>query len=165
MDAAIQLDGDDAIESTELTGMTVRAVTVRVPVRMLKCGDRHMEANMYDALKAPPPPASSYIVAEFDHIPKVALDGTEVTTTGRMIVAGVERTVEMTLRTDELPDGTRRATGRVPILMTDFGITPPRPWLGILRTGNRVVVQFEIFISPDAVREAQGGGSSSFGDH
>src|SRR3954471_6635198 len=30
----------------------VNGAVVRVPVRTLKCGDRHMEAHMYDALKA-----------------------------------------------------------------------------------------------------------------
>ena len=32
--------------------------------------------------------------------------------------------------------------------MTDFGIKPPRPWGGILKTRDKVLIQFEIFISP-----------------
>lgn len=68
--------------------------------------------------------------------------------TGRMTVAGVERPVRMLVRMDELPNGTRKATGSVPILMTDFGITPPRPWMGILRAANEVLVRFEIYVSP-----------------
>jgi polyisoprenoid-binding protein YceI len=142
---------------------SVRAVTVKVPVRTLKCGDRHMEAHMYDALKAPQPPAASYIYAEFDKLPIPKSDQDEIKTTGKMTVAGVERVVEMTVRTDKLPDGTRRAFGKVPILMTDFGITPPRPWMGLLRAGNRVLIQFEIFISPEALRAAQASASPMAG--
>ena len=127
----------------------VRAVSVKVPVRALKCGDRHMEANMYRALKSPPPPAQSFIIAEFSEMPLPVSAG-PAEAAGRMTVAGVERSVRMTVIMDQLPDGTRRATGTVPILMTDFGVTPPRPWMGILRAANAVRVRFEIFVTPPA---------------
>ena len=165
MEATIEVETERLTGSSELSVRAVRGVSVRVPVRMLKCGDRHMEANMYDALKAPKPPATDYIVAEFNRIPKAVSDFEAISATGRMIIAGVERPVEMTVRTDRLPDGTRRAAGNVPILMTDFGIKPPRPWMGILRTGDRVLVQFEIFVSREALRGAQPTSTSEPGDH
>jgi polyisoprenoid-binding protein YceI len=148
------IDAALGVETTEggssPTAHSVRAVSVKVPVRTLKCGDRHMEANMYRALKAPPPPATSFIIAEFSDVPaEVNERGTAVT--GRMTVAGVERAVRMTVRMDELPDGTRKAIGSVPIRMTDFDITPPRPWMGILRAANEVLVRFEIYVSPPTV--------------
>jgi hypothetical protein len=39
--------------------------------------------------------------------------------------------------------------------MTDFGIVPPRPWFGMLRTADEVRIQFEIFVSPQALALAQ----------
>jgi hypothetical protein len=72
-----------------------------------------------------------------------------------MSVAGAERPVRMTVKTESLPDGSRRARGTVPIRMTDFGIVPPRPWFGVLRTADRVLIQFEIFVSPQALASAQ----------
>lgn len=155
MDATIEVETERLKGASELSVKSVRGVSVKVPVRMLKCGDRHMEANMYEALKAPKPPETGYIIAEFSRIPRSASDFGQISATGRMTVAGVERSVVMTVKTDRLPDGTRRATGSVPILMTDFGVKPPRPWMGILRTGNRVVVQFEIFVPAEALRLAQ----------
>ena len=144
MEASI--DVDDATGATD--GRLVRGVAVKVPVRMLKCGDRHMEAEMYKALKAPNLPEVGHITASFDRIPQTAIPGELVATTGQLTVAGVERTVKMTVRSERLPDGSYRARGTVPILMTDFGIKPPRPWGGILRTANKVLIQFEIFIAP-----------------
>jgi hypothetical protein len=141
---------DDAAVSRSLRG-----VDVIVPVRMLKCGDRHMEANMYTALKAPKLPEMSYIIADFEITPVLSDDGLSVQATGKMSVAGVERPVNMTVKTERLADGTRRARGTVPIRMTDFGITPPRPWFGVLRTANEVRVQFEIYVSPQALASAQ----------
>jgi polyisoprenoid-binding protein YceI len=150
VDAQIVDSRDDAIVAKSLRG-----VDVIIPVRMLKCGDRHMEANMYDALKAPKPPAMSYIVADFELTPSLASDGLSVEAVGKMSVAGAERPVRMTVKTESLPDGTRRARGTVPIRMTDFGIVPPRPWFGVLRTADKVLIQFEIFVSPQALTLAQ----------
>lgn len=140
------IDVDDA--KVEISGRGVRAVVVKVPVRSLKCGDRHMEAEMYGALKAPRPPELSYITARVDRIPQSAAPGELVETTGLLTIAGVERVIKMTVRSERLPDGSYRARGTVPILMTDFGIKPPRPWGGLLRTANKVLIQFEIFIAP-----------------
>jgi polyisoprenoid-binding protein YceI len=156
MEALIAVDAetvdsrDDASVAKSLHG-----VDVIIPVRMLKCGDRHMEANMYDALKAPKAPATSYIVADFELTPTLAADGLSVEAVGRMSVAGAERPVRMSVKTELLPDGTHRARGTVPIRMTEFGITPPRPWFGVLRTADKVLVQFELFVSPQALASAQ----------
>lgn len=144
MEATIELD-DANVESYR---REVRAVSVSVPVRLLKCGDRHMEAQMYTALKAPSLPELTYITARFDRIPQKTAMGEPVETAGQVTVAGVERTVTMTVRSERLPDGSYRARGTVPILMTDFGIKPPRPWGGILKTADKVLIQFEIYIAP-----------------
>lgn len=154
MEATIEVESRKVAGGPDLSTASVRNVTVKVPVRMLKCGDRHMEANMYDALKAPKTPAT-YITAEFNRIPRPTSELQEIEAPGRMTVAGVERPVVMTVRTDRLADGTTRAAGRVPILMTDFGITPPHPWMGILRTANKVVIQFEIFVAAQPLQSAR----------
>ena len=147
--ASVDSHDDDAIAGS------LRGVDVIVPVRMLKCGDRHMEANMYDALKAPKLPAIGYIIADFEILPSVVGGDLTVEAVGKMSVAGVERPVRMTVKTERLADGTRRARGTVPIRMTDFGIVPPRPWFGVLRTADKVLIQFEIFVSPQALASAQ----------
>lgn len=143
MDASIEAD-------MSTPNPVVRRVVVNVPVRTLKCGDRHMEAHLYTALKAPPSPETSFITARFDRLPPVSTTGELVETAGRLSIAGVERTVTMSVRSERLSDGSYRARGTVPMLMTDFGIKPPRPWRGILRTADKVLVQFEIFVRPES---------------
>ena len=140
----------DVAETPSVAGSypAVRGALVKVPVRMLKCGDRHMEAHMYTALKAPNEGAPTYIVADLDGLP--ITDGIIRTleVSGRLSIAGVERPIRINVLGDKLPDGTLRARGTLPILMTDFGIKPPRPWGGILKTANKVLIQFEIFVDP-----------------
>lgn len=142
LDATIEVAGSKA---TTPGAEFVKGVAVKVPVRMLKCGDRHMEAHMYSALKSPDT-APGFITATVERIPQGVVNGQSVETEAILTIAGVRKTVKMTVTSDLLSDGTRRARGTVPILMTDFGITPPRPWGGILRTADRVLIQFEIFV-------------------
>ena len=156
MEALIAIDAATANSHDVLAvARSVRGVDVIVPVRMLKCGDRHMEANLYGALKAPKAPATSYIIADFEITPSLNGNDLTIQATGTMSVAGAKRSVSMTIKTETLPDGTRRARGTVPIRMTDFGIVPPRPWFGVLRTADKVLVQFEIYVSPQALASAQ----------
>ena len=156
MEALIAVDAASVdSRDNDAIAKSLRGVDVIVPVRMLKCGDRHMEANMYDALKAPKPPAVGYILADFEIMPSLVGGDLTVEAVGKMSVAGAERSVRMTVKTERLADGTRRARGTVPIRMTDFGIVPPRPWFGVLRTADKVLIQFEIFVSPQALASAQ----------
>lgn len=123
----------------------VNGVSVKVPVRMLKCGDRHMEQHMYSALKSTDA-QPGYIYASIDQIPQSVTTGQKTVAEAKLTIAGVENTVKMTVTSDLMPDGTRRARGTVPMRMTDFGIKPPRPWGGLLRCDDDVLIQFEIFI-------------------
>lgn len=145
MEATIEVSNDAAPGSAQYHPDVVKGVSVKVPVRMLKCGDRHMEAEMYKALKSPDT-APGFITALIDRIPQSVTTGQKIDTEAMLTIAGVQKTVKVSVTSDLMPDGTRRARGTVPILMTDFGIKPPRPWGGLLRTADRVLIQFEIFI-------------------
>jgi len=129
----------------------VRGAFVKVPVRMLKCGDRHMEAHMYSALKAPSASVPAFIIAQLDGLPVSDSVSRTLDVTGVLSIAGVSRPIRMAVHGDRLANGILRARGALPILMTDFGVTPPRPWGGILRTSNKVVIQFEIFVDPPRI--------------
>ena len=137
---------DNASPVNELP--VVRGAFVKVPVRMLKCGDRHMEAHMYTALKAPSPTVPAFIIAQLDGLPVTDSVSRNVEVTGMLSIAGVSRHIRMTVHGDRLADKTLHARGALPILMTDYGVLPPRPWGGILRTAIKVVIQFEIFVDP-----------------
>jgi polyisoprenoid-binding protein YceI len=143
LEATIEVDAPGPASGAE----AVKGVAVRVPVQMLKCGDRHMEAQMYAALKSSTA-TPGFITAQVDRIPVGLIPGQVIQTEATINIAGVAKTVKISVTADVLPDGSRRARGTVPILMTDFGITPPHPWGGILRTADKVLIQFEIFVAP-----------------
>jgi polyisoprenoid-binding protein YceI len=71
-----------------------------------------------------------------------------VATQGRVTIAGVTKDVAQTVNAERLPNGTIRFTGSQPVLMSEYGMTPPTAMFGALRTANRVVVNFELVVKP-----------------
>ena len=156
MDAAIEVD--EAFLKTTAAPLTLlRKVQVKVPVRNLKCGSGKMESNLYKALKADDAPDISYIMASFDVVPGAASDSFTVKAVGALTVAGTEKTVNMDVAASRLADGSIRAEGALPLLMTDFGVKPPTALLGTLRTDNKITVKFSLVVEPQTVTAAVAG--------
>jgi polyisoprenoid-binding protein YceI len=63
-----------------------------------------------------------------------------------LTISGVEREVTFDLKT-ELKDAALIVTGAVPLVMTDYGIKPPKAMLGMLKTDPKVTVTFEIALA------------------
>jgi polyisoprenoid-binding protein YceI len=152
-DAAIELDAAAVAELATATPKVLKRVEVKVPVKALKCGHGGMDDNLYKALKADERPEISYILATFDALP-AEVDGFTLKTNGTLAIAGKENKLTMDVVATRLPDGTVKATGMVPIKMTDFGIKPPTAMFGTLRTGDVVKVNFALTVGPKAIAAA-----------
>ena len=141
-DARVELQ---AVE-TEQDGATgIRKVTVSLSARDLKCGNRRMESDLYAALKANDPAQPSYIVATFEASPGERAGVIE--TQGTLLVAGVERAIATRISTERLANGSIKASGSVPLLMTDFGVKPPVGLFGLIRSKNEVTVKFALVVA------------------
>jgi polyisoprenoid-binding protein YceI len=136
-DASVELDPAASRDDKA----AIRKVSVRLNARDLKCGNRKMEHDLYATLRATDPANPSYIVAQFQPVP-----GATNTTQGNVAVVGVERVVTIQINLEHLPDGTIRASGAIPLLMTDFGITPPTGLFGLIRSRNEITVKFDLTV-------------------
>jgi polyisoprenoid-binding protein YceI len=157
LDAAIELDAIAATQLAAAPSKALKKVQVKVPVRSIKCGHGGMDDNLYKALKADESPAISYILATFEAAPGEAKDTFVLHTLGTLTIAGKENKVSMDVTATRLADGTLKATGMIPIKMTDFGITPPTAIFGRLKTGDEVKVNFELSVGGRAIAAATGG--------
>lgn len=154
IEAGLQLAADYAKSDAFATAL--QKVSVKVPVANLKCGHGGMDKNMYKALKADDAPAIHYILASFTVVPGSTKDDVTVRTEGTLTIAGQQKTIDMSIAAHRQADGSIRASGAVPILMTDYGVKPPTAMLGAIKTGNQVTVKFEINVAPQgAVAAAQ----------
>ena len=154
IDAMIDVD-EAFLKSASPTQL--KKVQVKVPVRNLKCGHGGMDGNLYKALKADESPDISYILGSFEVVP-AAGDAFTVKSVGTLKIAGTEKTVNMDVSTTKLADGSIRADGEVPLLMTDFGVKPPTAMFGTLRTDNKVTVKFSLLVGPQVLTAAAAGG-------
>ena len=149
------IDVDEAF-LTSMSPTLLKKVQVKVPVRNLKCGHGGMDGNLYKALKADDAPDISYILGTFDVVPGTS-DSFTVKSIGTLKVAGTEKTVNMDVTASKLPDGSIRAEGELPLLMTDFGVKPPTAMFGTLRTDNKITVKFSLLVGPQTLTAASAG--------
>lgn len=140
-------DVDASREDSPGAGDPIKRVSVKVAVRDLKCGNGKMERNLYTALKADDPSTPSYIIGIFNAVPGSTTRDSSVQTEGTITVAGVEKGVRVRIIIEHLADGTITAHGAVPLLMTDFGVTPPTGLFGLIRSHNEIVVKFELVVA------------------
>lgn len=154
LDAAIDFDAAAAAQLTSAPPKALKRVDVKVPVKSLKCGHGAMDNNLYKALNADATPDVSYILATFEAAPGEVKDSFTLHTVGTLTVAGKEKKIEMDVVATRLADGTVKATGMVPIKMTDFGISPPTAIFGRLKTGDEVKVNFELTVGGKAIATA-----------
>lgn len=157
LDAAIDIDPAAAAQVAVAAPKALKKVHVKVPVKSIKCGHGGMDDNVYKALKADESPEISYILATFEAVPGEAKDSFTLHTVGSLTIAGKENKVSMDVAATRLPDGTVKATGVVPIKMTDFGIKPPTAIFGRLKTGDEVKVNFELSVGARAIAAATTG--------
>lgn len=133
--------------ATVLAGDGARAAaTLRVAVAGLDCGIRAQSRHLRETLHA-----ASYPAIEFslDGYRVVARDsGTELWMQGRLAVAGVEQPMVLTGAVVRDADGTVRLQGAQQIRVTDFGVQPPRRFLGLLRVRDTVTVHYDVVL-PD----------------
>jgi polyisoprenoid-binding protein YceI len=119
----------------------LQAFEVSVPVATLTSRDAGLDRQMYEALKGDANRDIVFSLKQLEQGPTGALMAI-----GTLRIAGVAR--EVVLRLDvERRDETLVVKGRLPLLMTDFGITPPTAMIGILKADPKVIVSVEAVLS------------------
>jgi polyisoprenoid-binding protein YceI len=129
----------------------LKTVQVKVPVASIKCGKDGMDKNLYKALKQESAPTITYVMSRFDVVAGDTKDAFTVKAQGKLTVAGVEKPVTMDVKAIRLANGSVKATGTLPMLMTDFGIKPPTAMLGAMKTKNELSVKFDLVVGSQAV--------------
>ncbi|HEV8233772.1 MAG TPA: YceI family protein [Gemmatimonadaceae bacterium] len=146
LDASIDLDDGAAYDASDKAIERLRRVQVRVPTYALTCGRSQMDNIMYKALRVDDAPDCRQIVGHFEVVSRSDDADHSLVMQGTLRIAGRERVVRVPVEVQQQRDGSLRAQGALPILMTDYGITPPKALFGVLRTENRIVVKFDLLV-------------------
>jgi polyisoprenoid-binding protein YceI len=116
----------------------IEAFEMSIPVTTLSSPKDGLDKNMHKALKAMEHPDITFRFVRFES----AAAPDALRAVGILRIAGVERDVTLQVKTQR-DDSTLTVSGETQLLMTDFGITPPKAMLGMLKTDPKVTVTFE----------------------
>lgn len=159
---ADEVDGFGRV-ATSSTAEEVSATEVElsVPVQTFDCGNRRMNADLQEALQVDDHPVIQYTLDEVRTVGEPTADTPyQLQATGRLTIAGTERSIVVTLDGRAMADGRMQASGQVPLQMSDFGITPPTALLGLVRVHDDIQVRFRVLatVMLSASTEATSGG-------
>ena len=138
---ASQVTGSAMWDEAVKPGAVV-AFDIAVAAGTLKSSKDGIDKNMYKALKTKEHPDITFRLVTME---AGAAAGT-LKAVGMLTIAGVEREVTLDLTT-QTKDATLLVKGAVPIVMTDYGIAPPKAMLGMIKTNPKVTVTFEIALA------------------
>jgi hypothetical protein len=120
----------------------IESFEVAIAAASLSSPREGLDKNMYKALKVTEFPTITFRLIRFDG----GGDPGTLHATGLLIVAGVQREVALDLKTTR-HDSSFTVNGAMTLLMTDYGITPPKAMLGMLKTDPKVTVTFETVLT------------------
>ena len=116
----------------------LEAFEIAIPAATLSSPKEGIDKTMHKALKVVDHPEITFRLSRLEG---VAASGV-FRGTGMLEIAGVAREVTLELKTQQA-ESTLNVKGEVQLLMTDYGITPPKAMLGMLKTDPKVTVTFE----------------------
>ena len=125
---------------TALKPGVIEAFEIAIPAATLSAPKGDLDKNMHKALKVAEHADITFRLLRFEP----AAAGTRAI--GILRIAGVEKEAALDITTKRA--GTTLAVnGRVDLLMTDYGIAPPKAMLGMLKTDPKVTITFETILA------------------
>lgn len=119
---------------------------IRVAVGSMDCHHGKMDDKLRKALKLEEHPTMLFELNKAEVIATASADSFEVATDGFMMIAGQTRRVQITQYVSIRNDGTVVFRGDLPLAMKDYNVKPPTAVFGTIRTGNEVVIHFELVV-------------------
>ena len=120
----------------------LEAFDIAVAAGTLKSSKEGLDKNMYKALKTTQHPDVSFRLVKME----AGAAAGALKAVGMLSIAGVGREVALEL-TALAKDATLVVKGSLPLVMTDYGIAPPKAMLGMIKTNPKVTVTFEIALA------------------
>lgn len=133
------LAGEDAWAGIARPG-GLEAFEIEIAAASLASEKEGLDKNMHKALQVKEHPAITFRLLRLEE------DAGALKAVGMLQIAGVEREVAFAVKTQRT-GAMLTVTGSVPLLMTDFGIKPPKAMLGMLKTDPQVTVTFETVLA------------------
>jgi polyisoprenoid-binding protein YceI len=120
----------------------LEAFAVSIPVASVKSPKGDLDKNMHKALMAEKHPTITFALSRLE--PGAAPD--TFNAVGTLTIAGTAKDVSLAVTVARTAAGLK-VTGNAPLVMTEFGVVPPKAMMGMLKTDPKVMVTFEAVLA------------------
>lgn len=119
----------------------LEAFEIAIPAATLSSPKDGLDKNMHKALKVQQHPEIRFHLRSLTHTA-----GDAYQALGTLTIAGVEK--DTTLNLQVVRKGAQLGvTGTTDVLMTDFGVAPPKALMGMVRANPKVVITLEVVLA------------------
>lgn len=125
------------IQLEEGSESKIESITFNVPVEGLKSGKSRMDKNTYEALKS-----EDHSTIKFEST-SIKESNAKLYAVGNLTIAGTTKNVEIPLELNKTQDKLTIVTS-YEINMLDYNVEPPTAMFGTIKTGESVVVKFNL---------------------
>jgi hypothetical protein len=132
----------DVSNTGTLTGMSY--LNFSVPAESLKSEHKAMDKNTYKALNTGKFNQINFTASSASIKPNGA--GYILTAKGRLTISGVTKDVTLTANGVVNADKSITYTGTYQLKMTDYKVDPPTAMFGAIKTGDAIVVKFNLLL-------------------
>jgi polyisoprenoid-binding protein YceI len=120
------------------------AVNIKMDVHSIQSDmGSAMNNKTYKALKADANPEIIFALNVPVKAIQTSANEKTVTAKGNLTIAGITKTVDMTVKISMQEKGKFAVEGSQAIKMSDYNIDPPTALFGTLKTGNEITINFE----------------------
>lgn len=120
----------------------IEILKIEVPVKSIKSGNKTMDSKTYQAFDTDKHPKITF---ELKDLATTAINNKlDIATSGILTMAGKTKLIQIKTTAKKTSPGNYCCTGKVVVNMTDFEMTPPTAFVGLMRVGEMVVINYQL---------------------
>ncbi len=114
--------------------------------KKLDCGNKAMNNDMYETMKAEENPIIQIELLESE-LAALADSWATVQASANLTIAGVTRKETFSIQAKKADALQFRIKGSKSLKMTDYGMTPPRPMMGLIKVKDLIILDLDLTVS------------------
>lgn len=130
--------------------LRLEKTALKLSIQKLDCGRKAINKDLQKALQADVHP---HIKIEILSVRLPELERTnptevwvDVPVQTRITIAGVSRPLHLSVRAKATDENTYQLESQTKVAMTDFGIDPPKPMLGMIKVRDEIEIYFDLTV-------------------
>jgi hypothetical protein len=133
----------DSKNSGSLSGIS--DLSFKVPAESLKSESKAMDKNAFKALKSSKYSHISFSASDVS-VKQSSGNSYLLTANGKLTISGISKDVILIANAIVNSDNSITYSGSYKLKMTDYEVEPPRLMFGAIKTGNSIVVKYDILL-------------------